>query len=343
MSHMTLPERLQALARLGDYLRAGHSDLDQVLLTAEQYNRWLTQENSRRALDNILAHFLNEEALQAWMARYPALQEERPRRSIGLVLAGNIPAVGFHDLLCTFVAGHKALVKYSEKDRFLIPFLLERLAEIDPRTQDYFERVDRLKDFDAVIATGSNNSARYFKQYFEAYPHIIRQNRNAVAVLTGQETAEQLHALGQDIFTYFGLGCRSVSKLYVPEGYDFVPLMEALDAYKDLMEHNKYKNNYDYNRSIYLLNGTPHYANDCVMVLEDDSLLSRIAALHYETYSDWASLEETLFAQLNAIQCIVSNAPIGAHAVVPFGESQHPQLQDYADGVDTLAFLLSVE
>lgn len=340
---MTLAERIDALVRLGDFIIYNPAELDAVVRTTEQYNRWLTEANSRRALNNFAIHFLRREALEAWVAGYPALQEEHPSRRVGLVLAGNIPAVGFHDVLCTFVAGHQALIKYSDKDRFLIPFLLERLADQDARTKVYFERVERLRDFDAVIATGSNNSALYFKQYFEHYPHIIRQNRNAVAVLTGEETPEQLCALSEDIFAYFGLGCRSVSKLYVPEGYNFTSLLEILDEDKAMMQHNKYKNNYDYNRSIYLLNRTPHLANDCIMLLEDPSLLSRIAALHYEQYPNRTTLEERLSTQRAQIQCIVGAEAIGKHKVVPFGNSQAPHLQDYADGVDTMAFLLSVE
>lgn len=340
---LTLSERLQALVQLGDYLRAGHPDLDQIIQTAEQYNRWFTADNIRLALANIAERFLQADALEAWVARYPALQTTYPQQRVGLVLAGNIPAVGFHDVLCTFVAGHQALIKYSDKDRFLVPFLLQQLVALEERAAPYFESVMRLQDFDAVIATGSDNSARYFKQYFGKYPNIIRQNRNAVAVLTGEETVEDFRALGVDIFTYFGLGCRSVSKLYVPQGYDFVPLLAALDEQGDLMQHNKYKNNYDYNRSIYLLNRTPHYANDCVMLLEDPSLLSRIAALHYEYYSDTSDLEQRIAAQWEGIQCLLSQTPIGTYPVFSFGSSQQPHLQDYADGVDTMEFLLSIK
>lgn len=340
---LTLSERLRALVQLGDYIRAGHSDLDQIIRTAEQYNRWFTEANIRLALDNITQHFLTVEALEGWGACYPVLQTTYSQQRVGLVLAGNIPAVGFHDILCTFVAGHTALIKYSDKDRFLLPFLLQQLAGIEGRTAAYFKTVMRLQDFDAVIATGSDNSARYFKQYFEKYPNIIRQNRNAVAVLTGAETADDFRALGGDIFTYFGLGCRSVSKLYVPKGYDFSPMLAVLDEQKDLMQHNKYKNNYDYNRSIYLLNRTPHFANDCVMLLEDPSLLSRIAALHYEQYTDEKDLENRLAQQLEGIQCILSQTEIGNQTVLPFGSSQQPHLQDYADGVDTMEFLLSIK
>ena len=198
---LTLSERLDALVRLGDYLRAGHPDLDQIIQTAEQHNRWFTKANIHLALGNMAQHFLTADALAAWVARYPALQAPRTPLQVGLVLAGNIPAVGFHDLLCTFVAGHTALVKYSDKDRFLLPFLLQQLVGIEARTAPYFKPVVRLQDFDAVIATGSNNSARYFKQYFGKYPNIIRQNRNAVAVLNGRETADDFRALGVDLIT----------------------------------------------------------------------------------------------------------------------------------------------
>ena len=338
---MTVAERLAALVALGEYIQQDTPARQQAIRQSYQHNGWFTPENSLLALENIAQAFLQAEALESWVAQYPALQEQ-PSKRVGLVLAGNIPAVGFHDVLCCFVAGHQALIKYSDKDKFLIPYLLEGLKQQDERTAAYFEIVPVLKNFDAVIATGSNNSALYFKQYFEKYPHIIRQNRNAVAILTGEEQEEAILALGKDIFTYFGLGCRSVSKLYVPKDYDFVPLLKTLDQYKDIHQHNKYRNNYDYNRSIYYINNVPHLLNDCLMVLENQSLLSRISSLHYEEYEDKKSLEQELKARAEEIQCVVSQEKIGALDTVPFGESQWPQLDDYADRVDTLAFLTAL-
>lgn len=339
---MNLAERLAALVALGDYIQQDSPERQRVLRQSYHHNGWFTPENSLLALEQIAQAFLRRDALEQWVAQYPALQEKQAPKQVGLVLAGNIPAVGFHDLLCCFVAGHKALVKLSDKDKFLIEFLIEALIAQDERVKAYFEPTPILKHFDGVIATGSNNSALYFKQYFEKYPSIIRQNRNAVGVLIGQETEAELLELGNDIFTYFGLGCRSVSKLYVPEGYDFIPLLRILDRYKDIHQHNKYRNNYDYNRSIYYLNNVPHLLNDCLMLLEDKSLLSRISSLHYETYSSREALEKELTERAEEIQCVVSAVSLGVIKVVPFGESQLPRLADYADGVDTMAFLTSL-
>lgn len=339
---MNLAERLEALVALGDYIQQDSPERQRVLRQSYHHNGWFTPENSLLALERIAQAFLRRTVLEEWVAQYPALQEERTQKRVGLVLAGNIPAVGFHDLLCCFVAGHQALVKFSDKDKFLMAFLIEGLIAQDERAKAYFEPTPILKNFDGVIATGSNNSALYFEQYFGKYPNIIRQNRNAVGVLTGQETEADFLALGKDIFTYFGLGCRSVSKLYVPEDYDFVPLLRTLDSYKDIHQHNKYRNNYDYNRSIYYLNNVPHLLNDCLMLLEDKSLLSRISSLHYETYSSQEALEKELRTRADEIQCVVGQLSLDTIDVVPFGESQWPRLADYADGVDTMAFLTNL-
>lgn len=339
---MILAERLEALVALGNYIQQDTPERQRVLRQSQQHNGWFTQENSLLALERIADAFLQRAALERWVAHYPALQEERSKKRVGLVLAGNIPAVGFHDVLCCFVAGQEALIKFSDKDKYLMAYLVEGLIAQDKRAAAYLSPTPVLKDFEGVIATGSNNSALYFKQYFEKYPHIIRQNRNAVGVLTGAETPADFLELGKDIFTYFGLGCRSVSKVYVPKGYDFVPFLRTLDQYKDLHQHNKYRNNYDYNRSIYYINNVSHLLNDCLMVLENESLLSRISSLHYEEYDDEAQLEQELETRAEEIQCVVSQAPIGAQEVVPFGESQLPSLEDYADGVDTMTFLTTL-
>jgi hypothetical protein len=271
------------------------------------------------------------------------LAADRNPKKIGLVLAGNIPGVGFHDVLTTFVAGHQAMVKYSEKDQYLIPYMIDFMLQEDPRSAAYFMAVPRLKDFDAVIATGSNNSAMYFEQYFSKYPNIIRKNRNSIAILDGTETEEDLLALGADVFAYFGLGCRSVAKLYVPKGYDFSPFLGLMDIhYKELMSHNKYNNNYDYNRSIYLLNNVPHLANDCLMLLEHESLLSRISSVHYEYYDNAEDLQEKLDGVVEQIQCIATKMNLPKSNTVALGQAQHPTLNDYADGIDTLQFLIEL-
>lgn len=339
---MTLAERLDALVALGDYIQQDNPERQRALRQSYQHNGWLTPENSQLALDRIAEAFLQRRELENWVNQYPALQQEQVSKCVGLVLAGNIPAVGFHDVLCCFVAGHQAQIKYSDKDKFLIPYLIEGLVIQDEKAAAYFQPTPILKDFEGVIATGSNNSALYFKQYFGKYPHIIRKNRNAVGILTGEETEEELLEFGKDIFTYFGLGCRSVSKIYVPKGYDFMPFLRILDQYKDIHQHNKYRNNYDYNRSIYYINNVPHLLNDCLMLLKDKSLLSRISSLHYEEYQNQEQLEATLKEQLEEIQCVVGQTAIGTINVVPFGQSQIPRLDDYADGVDTMTFLVDL-
>lgn len=340
---MKLQERLALLEKLGAYLQEDTSARELAIAQTERNNRWLTKENSLSALQSFATNFLSPECLDAWVSNYTSLEQDRSPKKTGLVLAGNIPAVGFHDVLTTFVAGHHAMIKYSEKDQYLIPYMIDFMLQVEPRCAAYFMPVPRLKNFDAVIATGSNNSAMYFEQYFSQYPNIIRKNRNSVAVLDGTETKEDLLALGADIFSYFGLGCRSVAKLYVPENYDFSPFLALMDEhYKGVMNHNKYNNNYDYNRSIYLLNNVPHLANDCLMLLEQESLLSRISSVHYEYYNNTEDLEKKLEGATMQIQCIATKMNLPQKNTVALGQAQHPSLSDYADGVDTLQFLIEL-
>lgn len=340
---MELQDRLALLVKLGTYIQEDTEARQYALSYTERNNRWLTKENSLNALHSFAKEFLTEERLSEWVINYPTLETTSKIKKIGLVLAGNIPAVGFHDVLTTFVAGHQAMLKYSEKDQYLIPYMIDFLLKEDERAKAYFMPVPRLKNFDAVIATGSNNSAMYFEQYFSKYPNIIRKNRNSIAVLDGTETKEELLALGEDIFAYFGLGCRSVAKLYVPEEYNFSPFLGLMDEhYQETMNHNKYKNNYDYNRSIYLLNNVPHLANDCLMVLEHESLLSRISSVHYEYYKTTDDLQEKLEGAKEQIQCIATKMNLPHNNTVALGQAQHPALSDYADGVDTLQFLIEL-
>ncbi|MEM9920879.1 MAG: acyl-CoA reductase [Bacteroidota bacterium] len=338
---LLLEDRIQALTQLGRSLTPDDEQLVAKVQRASVENQWFTKENIHRSIDALRTSFLEEDKLRAWTAAYQMREPAFPRR-VGLVLAGNIPMVGFHDLLSVFITGHVSLYKLSDKDKVLLPFLLDRLAEIEPKTKAYFERIDRLANFDAVIATGSDNSSRYFDTYFGKYPNIIRKNRSGLAILDGSETTEDLVALGKDVFWYFGLGCRNVAKLMVPKGYDFTPLLEALHTYNELVHHNKYKNNFDYNYTLYILNKMPHLANGCVLLLEDASLHSRIASLHYEYYADESDLEQKVKANQEKIQCIVSAKARPFHPFIPFGKAQQPGLADYADGVDTLAFLIDL-
>ncbi|MEM1216935.1 MAG: acyl-CoA reductase [Bacteroidota bacterium] len=337
---MTLNERIFALLELGKILRAQTDEFLQASVQRTAYhNGWLTVDNQQQAIAAIAEQMLTREVLDSWLAAYQVPEVSSPRK-VGLVLAGNLPLVGFHDVLCVFVAGHRAVLKLSDKDPYLLPAILRILQQIDARTAGYFETVDKLTDFEAVIATGSNNSARYFEAYFGKYPHIIRRNRHAVAILNGSETAEELLALGRDVFDYFGLGCRNVAKLYLPKDYDFDPLLSALHEYRQIVNHSKYKNNFDYNYALWLLNKVDFKANGCVMLKEDPSLSSAIATLHYEYYAHLSEVQQQLIAKRDEIQLVVSQHDFAPLPSFAFGQAQQPGLADYADGVDTLGFLL---
>jgi hypothetical protein len=335
---MKLNKRIEILSKLGDYLQSDDDYLNAVIHRTHYNNLWFTPENQKKAIHAIAQEFLNREKLKVWAANY-SLNEIRKPKTIGLVMAGNLPLVGFHDLLCVFASGNKSLIKLSDKDKFLLPHLIEVLRKIEPETSPFFEIVDVIKDFDAVIATGSNNSARYFEAYFGKYPHIIRKNRNGIAVLDGTESQEDLHLLGKDVFRFFGLGCRNVSKLYIPEGYDFQPLLEVLHEYREIILHDKYKNNFDYNLALVVLNRTVHFNNGCIILVENPAIASRIALLHYSHYSNLSSLEQELKLRKNEIQCVVSKTGLLNQPTIQFGQSQQPSLFDYPDGVDVMEFL----
>ncbi|MDO8368442.1 MAG: acyl-CoA reductase [Saprospiraceae bacterium] len=340
---MTLQQRIDLLAELGHFLRSGgDEELDQAIEQSYLENKWFTEENTRKALTAIANEFLDKEKLEAWASQYPISTSDFPEKTVALIMAGNIPLVGFHDWLCVFVAGHRAKVKLSDKDKRLLPLLIKKMGEWSHESWAYTEFLgegERLTGFDMVIATGSNNTARYFEQYFGKYPHIIRRNRNAVAVLSGMETPEELQALGQDIFSYFGLGCRNVSKIYVPHGYHFDTLLEALHEYREMINHDKYKNNFDYNFTLYIMNGIPHKNNGCLLLKEDTSLQARIASVHYEYYDELQDLDALLAEKRDEIQCVVGKIKVNGFTVLPFGESQKPTLNDYPDGVDVMKFL----
>lgn len=335
---MNLKERIDLMVRLGEHILAGDELLEAWMSRTYHNNKWFTLENQKDSANAIATRFLNRTNLEKWTADYSL--EPKVSKSVGLILAGNIPMVGFHDVLSTFIAGHKAQVKLSDKDPFVLLYLFELMAKWVPESSDYFKVVDKLKDFDAVIATGSNNTARYFNSYFKHVPNIIRANRSSVAILDGAETADDVSALGNDIFRYFGLGCRNVSKLYVPEGYDFQFLMEGLHEFRKIVLNDKYKNNFDYNYALFEINRTPYINNGCLLLLEDASLHSRIASLHYEFYKDQEDLKGKIEAIQDDLQCAVSRT--GDGGFIPFGKAQEPELWDYADGVDTLKFLETI-
>lgn len=341
---MLLPLIKNAFTQLGQYLLSDDEQLMSLVKASHHYNAWFTEDQVLNAV-RALGRMLNEADVNTWIDNaYAGRAAGDNPKVVGLVLAGNIPLVGFHDILTVLASGHKASIKLSSQDKHLTPHLLGRLAEFYPELGNRIFYVDRLKDFDAVIATGSNNTSRYFEFYFKSVPHIIRRNRNSVAVLDGTETAGDFVALGHDIFDYFGLGCRNVSKLLVPQGYDFRAFFEAIEEpFRGVINHHKYVNNYDYNKSIYLVNGAKHLDNGFLLLKQDEGLASPLAVLFYDEYKDRADVEEKLIAVSEHIQCVVSKSPLALNnQVVDFGCSQSPRLWDYADGVDTFAFLLSI-
>ncbi len=305
-------------------------------LQATEQNAWFSPESIAHAIGT-WGEALKEERLKQWLSAYP-LKNTTPK-TVAIIMAGNIPLVGFHDFLSVLITGNRALVKLSSNDKILLAALAEYLYQQGPDFEEAIEFTDGpLKSYDAVIATGSDNTARYFDYYFGNKPHIIRRNRNAAAVLRGDETTGDLHALGADIFTYFGLGCRNVSKLFVPEGYRFDPFFEAIAAYSQVLNHRKYGNNYDYNKAVYLMSGFPFLDNGFLLLKEDRAYASPIGVLFFEPYKDATDLESQLNEEAEKIQCVVGWNPGGEE--IPFGKTQQPNMWDYADGVDTVHFLL---
>jgi hypothetical protein len=339
-NNATIKSRLDALGALGEKINALPAEaVEDLAHRAQAQNPWFTPDNVQLALAGV-AHLLAPGPLAEWAGRYQF--PNGPAKTVGLVMAGNLPLVGAHDLICGFMSGHRLQLKLSSQDTYLMRQLLGWLGELAPGWAAQVEVVERLERPEAVIATGSDNSGRYFEYYFAKYPHIIRKNRTSVAVLHGQETPEQLRALGEDVFQYFGLGCRSVSKLLVPLGYDFGRFYDAIaDRAQAVGSHYKYHNNHDYNLSIYLVNGTPHLDNGTLILKEDLALVSPISVLYYEFYAGESDLTQQLASHAEKIQCIVAD-PARFPQWTGFGQAQRPGIGDYADGVDTLQFLLSL-
>ena len=312
-------------------------EINRLITESVCYNSWFTAENVRFCLQS-WARALSEEHLHCWLDRYRFPEVEKPK-NIGLILAGNIPMVGFHDVLCVLLSGHRFTAKCASSDNRLLPTVMKLLCKIDEQFSESISFTDDLpRHADAFIATGNNHSGQYFDFYFQKYPHIIRRNRNSVAVLTGNETQEQLQRLGTDIFRYFGLGCRNVSKLFVPKNYDFSALIEAMSQWNWIKQHNKYKNNYDYNKAIFLINGDDFIDADFFILKHSEALFSPVSTVFYETYTSLDEVAEKIQHTENQIQCVVSETNIVS--VVPFGQAQTPHLWDYADNVDTIEFLL---
>lgn len=332
---MTLEQRISAFVRLGNHLsNLSDEAFETLALNARLENPWFTAENVKRSLTGI-TQYLNEDKLRQWTSRY-TLNPKEPKE-VALVLAGNIPLVGFHDLLSVLISGHHAQLKLSSKDSKLIQYLIKHLIWLEPAFEKAITiKENKLENFEAVIATGSDNSARYFEYYFGKYPNIIRKNRSSCVILTGTESDEEMEALGEDIFSYFGLGCRNVSKAFVPKGYDLAKILSRWESYKDIIHHHKYCNNYDYQKSILLVNLIPFLDNGFILLQENEKLVSPISVLYYEYYSDQADLESKLTTNKEKIQCIVGSNNL---ATATFGTAQYPDVWDYADNVDTLTFL----
>ena len=330
---MKLQNRIEILVKLKKYIQENGTEWQETKQKASVANGWFTQEFIDLSVNNIVDHFLDENKLQAWINHYH-IDDNVTAKNVGIVMAGNIPLVGFHDFLSAFITGHTQTIKLSGKDDILLKHLVQQMYHGEVTMQNYVSFATMLKGCDAYIATGSNNSAVYFDYYFSKYPSIIRRNRTSVAILKGTETKNELENLSDDIHAYFGLGCRNVTKIYVPKEYDFVPLLQSFHAYKYFADHNKYRNNYDYNLSLHIMNNKFYMTNEATLVVENDSLFSAISQLNYSVYSDGEKLVHELKNSPD-VQCI-------AGLDVPFGKAQTPGLMDYADGVDTVQFLLSL-
>lgn len=352
---MTLTETKKAFVQLGKFLSQFHlegsqhhegvlfnepfyADLIELIQRSQSHNGWFTPEQVYFSVTQ-WAEALTEENLDNWLANY-TLDNISPK-TVALILAGNIPLVGFHDFVSVLVSGHKALVKLSSNDKYLLPFLAKYLIAVEPKLAERITFTEgKLENFDAVIATGSNNTARYFEYYFKDVPNIIRKNRNSVAVLTGNESHDDLVGLGEDIFRYFGLGCRNVSKLFVPESYDFTKFFAAMFTYGDIIHYDKYANNYDYNKAVFLMSNFKLLDNEFLTIKEDTSYASPISSVFYEYYTDVETVNAKLEAEHEQIQCVVGNS--GIKNSIPFGQTQKPGLSDYADNVDTISFLSKI-
>jgi len=336
--------KISGLEKLGEFIQNFLKNDDEhynekeerlayLMTRSEIENPWFTQENQRYNLKQ-WAGLFNTEQILDWLSKYDL--SGTPKR-VGLILAGNIPLVGFHDVISVVLSNHIPVIKLSSKDRLMLPYLLQLWNEFSNQDIEY-HIVERLENFDAVIATGSNNTARYLEYYFKDSLSIIRKNRTSVAVLNGDETDEELQLLAHDIFRYFGLGCRNVTRLLIPQGMKLDRLFENFIHYKEVINHNKYANNYDYNRAIYLLNQDQFWDNNFVMLKEDEKLFSPLSVINFSRYNSLEEVREFLEANKDEIQTVVAKPELGLESI-DFGETQNPSLNTYADNVDTMAFL----
>ena len=345
-----LKERIQAFSDLGILFRENSSsqkiktfqkwdsELNKLLKDSYQYNSWFTENNLKLSLKNWSTE-LNKKNIENWLENYKI--ELKSSKTVAIIMAGNVPIVGFHDLMCSLILGFKCIVKLSSDDKILIPLIVKFIqSRFDGFKEKVFFESNILKNFDAVIATGSNNSHKYFEYYFGKYPNLLRKTRHSVAVLNGNESDSELAMLSNDVFDYFGLGCRSVSKIFIPKGYDLDLLFNAFYMKRFVIDHNKYANNYDYNKAVYLMSEEKFYDNGFVILKEEKKLGSPIACVYFEYYDDLVQVKNIIKINNQNIQCVVSNEKI--FNGISFGTTQCPKLSDYADNVDTLKFLLKI-
>jgi hypothetical protein len=337
---MKLSDRIDAFVALGDRLHTIEvTGKDTLYRNAANTNSWFTPQQCDLAFKGI-SKFLVKESLTQWTSSYDLIPKNP--RNVGVVMAGNIPMVGFHDLLTVLISGHKLSAKLSSQDSVLMRYVADQLLQVEPRFGEFLSFEERMNHVDAVIATGSDNTSRYFEYYFRKKPHIIRKNRSSLAVIRGNENPDDMLALGSDVFSYFGLGCRNVSKLVVPEGYDFTPLLRTWEQFQDVVNnHHKYVNNYDYNKSILLVNGVTFLDNLSVLITANTAFVSPISVIYFETWKSEEDIVNMINGVSEKLQCVAS-AGGWFKGSVPFGTTQEPGLTDYADGVDTLKFLSSL-
>ena len=337
---MIIEDRIKAFEKLGDFLldfcnenpNSNHP-LETIIKSSSYFNGWFTSSNIRSSISAICINLCSTK-LSSWLSSYSIPVEAK--KNVSIIMAGNIPLVGFNDFLCVLMSGHRAIIKLSSKDNRLFLPIIEELIIIEPRFEDDIKLVDQVENFDAVIATGNNESFKYFEYYFKDYPTLLRKSRTSVAILTGEESLDERKALANDIFLYYGLGCRNVTKLYIPKNYDLNLLFEVFFEYQDVVLNNKYANNYDYYKAIYMMGNQNILENGFIILKEDKALHSPVAVLNYEYYDEKESLVLQLEELKEDIQCIVGMD------FIPFGKAQQPNLEDYADGVDTLRFLEAI-
>ncbi len=337
---MNTEARIKALNKLGTLIDKDNGLLAAAVTKACFENPWFTPEDYWYALIQIRENYLKGDLLFEFAMSHKLFRENPIPKAVGLVMAGNIPCVGFHDILCTFLCGHHSLVKLSQKDEVVLPMLYKMWQELIPEIQGMISFVEKLKNFDAVIATGSNNTARYFEYYFKKYPHIIRKNRNGVGVLTGKESEDDLKNLAEDTLRYFGMGCRNLSKIYVPSKYQFNDLLDAMKTKEHVIEHDKYKHNYDYNLAILQINQEQYMTNGSIILLKKQQIPSRISTLHFQPYDSLVTLTGELEQHQDQIQCVVCSESLKQTVSLLPGTAQIPQLNDFADGVNTMEFLI---